>query len=187
MRGGDGEETVEHRVDAFRIAVEECEACEIVHEAETRHVGTHAAFEHRVIIGAKFHFHGVEFLGADSLLLNIFNNGIESGDSGVTGVFGTMKDARDHLRGAIGIEGVVAAVGFERDLLFEHELAVDAESALGEALSAWLGEPFADAALRHNIVEAVVKIDERPVADLMGLLGKVNPKAVYPAFHPGIQ
>src|SRR6267142_276080 len=51
----------------------------------------------------------------------------------------------------------------------------------------WLSEPFADAALRHNIVEAVVKIDERPIADLMGLLGKVNPKAVYPAFHPGIQ
>jgi 2-methylcitrate dehydratase len=51
----------------------------------------------------------------------------------------------------------------------------------------WLSEPFADAALRHNIVEAVVKIDERPIADLMDLLGKVNPKAVYPAFHPGIQ
>ncbi len=51
----------------------------------------------------------------------------------------------------------------------------------------WLSEPFADAALRHNIVEAVMKIDERPIADLMGLLGKVNPKAVYPASHPGIQ
>src|SRR5467141_3220303 len=51
----------------------------------------------------------------------------------------------------------------------------------------WLSEPFADAALRHNIVEAVMKIDERPIADLMGLLGKVNPRAVYPAPHPGIQ
>jgi 2-methylcitrate dehydratase len=51
----------------------------------------------------------------------------------------------------------------------------------------WLSEPFADAALRHNIVEAVTKIDERPIADLMGLLEKVNPKAVHPAFHPGIQ
>jgi 2-methylcitrate dehydratase len=51
----------------------------------------------------------------------------------------------------------------------------------------WLSESFADAALRHNIVEAVVKIDELPVADLMDLLGKVNPKAVYPAYHPGIQ
>jgi 2-methylcitrate dehydratase len=69
------------------------------------------------------------------------------------------------------------------------------EGGLGDPLSwervvekfNWLSEPFADAALRHNIVEAVVKIDERPVADLMGLLGKVNPKAVYPAFHPGIQ
>src|ERR1700752_1198933 len=51
----------------------------------------------------------------------------------------------------------------------------------------WLSEPFADAELRHNIVDAVLKIDERPIADLMGFLGKVNSKAVYPAFHPGIQ
>jgi 2-methylcitrate dehydratase len=51
----------------------------------------------------------------------------------------------------------------------------------------WLSEPFADAALRHNIVEAVVKIDERPIADLMDLVGEVSPKAVHPAFHPGIQ
>jgi 2-methylcitrate dehydratase len=51
----------------------------------------------------------------------------------------------------------------------------------------WLSEPFVDAALRHNIVDAVMKIDERPIADLMDLLGNVNPKAVYPASHPGIQ
>jgi 2-methylcitrate dehydratase len=51
----------------------------------------------------------------------------------------------------------------------------------------WLSEPFADAALRHDIVEAVVKMDERPVADLMGLLDRVNPRAVYQAFSPGIQ
>ena len=51
----------------------------------------------------------------------------------------------------------------------------------------WLSEPFADAALRDNIVEAVMKIDERPITDLMGFLGKVSPKAAYPAFHPGIQ
>ena len=51
----------------------------------------------------------------------------------------------------------------------------------------WLSEPFAAAALRHKIIEAVVKIDERPIADLMALLGKVDPKAVYPASHPGIQ
>ena len=42
-------------------------------------------------------------------------------------------------------------------------------------------------ALRDNIVEAVMKIDERPIVDLMDLLGKVNPKAVHPASHPGIQ
>jgi 2-methylcitrate dehydratase len=51
----------------------------------------------------------------------------------------------------------------------------------------WLSEPFADEALRNSIIDAVVKIDERPIADLMDLLGKVNPKAVHPASHPGIQ
>src|ERR1700733_2692912 len=80
LRGRDGEETVEDRVDAFRVAVEERETCGIVHEAEARHVRTHAAFEHRVIIGSEFHFHGVELFGADSLLLDVFNNGIKSGD-----------------------------------------------------------------------------------------------------------
>jgi 2-methylcitrate dehydratase len=77
---------------------------------------------------------------------------------------------------------------------FDRE-QVGYEGGLGNPLSwertvekfNWLSEPFADAALRHNIVEAVMKIDERPIADLMGLLGKVSPKAVYPAFHPGIQ
>ena len=77
---------------------------------------------------------------------------------------------------------------------FDRE-QVGYEGGLGNPLSweravekfNWLSEPFADAILRHNIVEAVVKIDERPIADLMGLLGKVNPKAVYPASHPGIQ
>src|SRR6202165_3696902 len=77
---------------------------------------------------------------------------------------------------------------------FDRE-QVGYEGGLGNPLSwgravekfNWLSEPFADAALRHNIVEAVTKIDARPIADLMGLLGKVNPKAVYPAFHPGIQ
>src|SRR4029077_19705417 len=49
LRGSDGEEAVEHRVDTFRIPVEKRETCQIVHEAEARHVGTHAAFQHRVI------------------------------------------------------------------------------------------------------------------------------------------
>jgi 2-methylcitrate dehydratase len=51
----------------------------------------------------------------------------------------------------------------------------------------WLSEPFADEALRNSIIKAVEKIDERPISDLMDILGKVNPKAVHPALHPGIQ
>src|SRR5579864_1039406 len=93
LRGGDGEEAIEHRVDAFRIAVEKRETCEIVHEAEARHIGTHAAFEHRVVIGAEFHFHGIELFGTDSLLLYVLNNGVESGDGCVARIFGAMKNA----------------------------------------------------------------------------------------------
>src|SRR6202047_3088428 len=82
------------------------------------------------------------------------------------------KDGRTFDREQLGYEG-----GLANPLSWER--AVEKFN--------WLSEPFADAALRHNIVEAVVKIDERPIADLMGLLGRDNPRDVYPAFHPGIQ
>ena len=82
------------------------------------------------------------------------------------------KDGRAFDREQVGYEG-----GLGNPLSWER--AVEKFN--------WLSEPFADAELRHNIVDAVLKIDERPISDLMGLLGKVNPKAVYPGFHPGIQ
>src|SRR5450755_75351 len=82
------------------------------------------------------------------------------------------KDGRTFNREQVGYEG-----GLGNPLSWER--AVEKFN--------WLSEPFADAALRHNIVEAVVKIDERPIADLMRLLGKVDPMPVYPASHPGIQ
>jgi 2-methylcitrate dehydratase len=82
------------------------------------------------------------------------------------------KDGRAFDREQVGYEG-----GLGNPLSWER--AVEKFN--------WLSEPFADAELRHKIVEAVMKIDERPIADLMGLLGKVNSKAVYPVFHAGIQ
>ncbi|MGY4573638.1 MmgE/PrpD family protein [Bradyrhizobium sp. USDA 3256] len=51
----------------------------------------------------------------------------------------------------------------------------------------WLSEQFADAELRNNIVETVANLDQASVADLMGLLVKVSPKPIHPAWHPGIQ
>ena len=39
----------------------------------------------------------------------------------------------------------------------------------------WLGEPFADAALRAEIIDAVQRLDEISVAELAGLLGAVSP------------
>jgi 2-methylcitrate dehydratase len=41
----------------------------------------------------------------------------------------------------------------------------------------WLGEPFADAALRNEIIDAVHRLEEIPVAELAGLLGQVSPEA----------
>lgn len=82
------------------------------------------------------------------------------------------KDGRTFEREQLGYEG-----GLGRPLSWER--AVEKFN--------WLSEPFADAELRHSIVEAVIKVDERPISDLMGLLGKVNPIAVYRTFHPGIQ
>jgi len=44
----------------------------------------------------------------------------------------------------------------------------------------WLGEPFADAALRAEIVDAVWRLDEISVAELAGLLGAVDAQVQRP-------
>jgi 2-methylcitrate dehydratase len=44
----------------------------------------------------------------------------------------------------------------------------------------WLGEPFADAALRAEIIDAVRRIEEISIAELAGLLGAVSPYAQRP-------
>jgi 2-methylcitrate dehydratase len=51
----------------------------------------------------------------------------------------------------------------------------------------WLSEPYADAALRGEIVDLVSKLDERPIAELTYLLRNVSPVPRYPARHRGIQ
>jgi hypothetical protein len=44
----------------------------------------------------------------------------------------------------------------------------------------WLGEPFADAALRAEIINAVEHLEEISIAELAGLLGAVSPTAQRP-------
>ena len=51
----------------------------------------------------------------------------------------------------------------------------------------WLSEPFADSSLRNKIVDTVGNIDRSSVEELMGLMVKISPKAVFPATHRGIQ
>jgi len=43
----------------------------------------------------------------------------------------------------------------------------------------WLSEPFADAMLRNDIVELVAELDQHSIEDLMDLLTKVSPRAVF--------
>jgi 2-methylcitrate dehydratase len=51
----------------------------------------------------------------------------------------------------------------------------------------WLSEPYADEALRGQIVDLVSTLDEHPIEELMKLLSKVSPEPRFPATHPGIQ
>ncbi|MEQ5843801.1 MmgE/PrpD family protein [Paraburkholderia acidicola] len=51
----------------------------------------------------------------------------------------------------------------------------------------WLSEPYADEALRGQIIDLVSALDQRPIKGLMQLLAKVSPQPRYPAKHPGIQ
>jgi 2-methylcitrate dehydratase len=63
----------------------------------------------------------------------------------------------------------------------------DYEGGLGNPLSwerevekfNWLSEPFADAMLRNDIVELVAELDQHSIEDLMDLLTKVSPRAVF--------
>jgi 2-methylcitrate dehydratase len=72
--------------------------------------------------------------------------------------------------------------------IFDREQS-DYEGGLGNPLSwdrevekfNWLSEPFADAALRNDIIALVADLDRHSIADLMNLLAKVSPKAVFPA------
>jgi 2-methylcitrate dehydratase len=44
----------------------------------------------------------------------------------------------------------------------------------------WLAEPFAAASLRGEIIDAVARLDEIPVAELAALLADVSPVARRP-------
>ncbi|SPM39330.1 2-methylcitrate dehydratase PrpD, partial [Mycobacterium numidiamassiliense] len=48
----------------------------------------------------------------------------------------------------------------------------------------WLAEPFCDAALRADLVSAVQRVDEIPVAELTALLGVVSPVSLRPRSKP---
>jgi 2-methylcitrate dehydratase len=51
----------------------------------------------------------------------------------------------------------------------------------------WLSEQHADAGLRGRIVDAVSRLDQIQLSDLMPLLAEVSQRTRYPKTHPGIQ
>ena len=100
-----------------------------MHQAEARHVGAHASFEHRIIVGAKFHFHRPEFVFADFFLLHFADHFIVCSDGSVGSKLRAVINLRDHLRRAVSVENVHSPFRSYRNLLFENELAVDASGA----------------------------------------------------------
>jgi 2-methylcitrate dehydratase len=51
----------------------------------------------------------------------------------------------------------------------------------------WLAAGFADEELRSRLIGAVEQLDTSELSDLTGLLAQVQPTAVFPTTHPGIQ
>lgn len=51
----------------------------------------------------------------------------------------------------------------------------------------WLTEAFANEELRDEIIRAVEQLDTSGLSNLANLLAQVQPVAVFPTTHPGIQ
>jgi hypothetical protein len=124
-------EPAENGVHQVRIVVKQRETREQMHQAVARDGGAVAALQHGKIIRPEFHFDRIQFLGRDSLLFHFVENFVVGGDGLVRGILGLVQDARHHQRRPVVIEQIAdrildAALGVHRDLLLEHQLAIDA-------------------------------------------------------------
>ena len=98
-----------------------------MHQAVTRDVTAVAAFQRGIVVGAQFHLDGLEFFFGDAFFLISRITAVVSGKSRLRWILGLVQNARDHQRGTVVVENIAdAAFGLDRDLLFEHEAAVDA-------------------------------------------------------------
>src|SRR3989442_15866454 len=105
-----------------------------MHQTVTRHVPSPAAFQLRVVVRAKLHFHLLELLGANTLLLHFANRFVEYGEGLVGAELRLVQDARDHLRWAVVVEDVAhrivdAARSIHRHLLLQDQPAGHASRA----------------------------------------------------------
>src|SRR5579862_1158065 len=160
LRRSDGEEVVKDGVDALRVAVEESEAGQVMHQAEAGHVGAHAAFEHGVEVGTEFHFELPKLGFGDAFVADAGYDLVESGDGLLGGVFGLVQHAGDHEGWAVVVEEVAggvmdAAADFESDLRFEDEAAIEAGGAAGVegAIEHAGGEPAGSGACGRGVTD----------------------------------
>jgi 2-methylcitrate dehydratase len=82
------------------------------------------------------------------------------------------RDGREYAKTQRGYEG-----GLENPLTWDRTV---------EKFH-WLAEPYADATLRGDIIAAVEGLDRQPLSRLLGLLGGVAPRAIYPSTLRGVQ
>src|SRR5579864_2605028 len=89
-----------------------------------------SSFERGIIIRAKLHFKLLQLVGAASLFLYFAYHRLKRTQSGLARMLRLVENFRHHLRRPVVTEQIVnSAVGFHRDLLLEHQLAIDAARA----------------------------------------------------------
>src|SRR5216684_2359380 len=128
-----------------------------MHQTVTRHVPSPAAFQLRVVVRAKLHFHLLKFLGANTLLLQLANCFVEYGEGLVGAELRLVQDACDHLRWAVVVEDVAhrivdAARSIHRHLLLQDQPAVHASgaAAVQRLVEHCRGVPVGSAAPRRS-------------------------------------
>src|SRR6267142_760879 len=143
-----------------------------MHESVARHAAA-AAFQSRIIVGAKFDFELVEFILRNAVLLDVANNGIKLGKGSVAGILGLVQNLRHHLRWAVVAEDIVdAAIDFDGDLLFEDEVAIHAAgtASVKRLIKQSHRIPLAGPARRHRVTYSHVRQSAEFFFDLAAAL-----------------
>src|SRR5262249_9764182 len=111
--GAGRQKSVEDGVDKLRLAIEQREAREQMHQSELRHHAAAAAFESGEIVRAPLGLDLRQLFGGNSLFADLSDHRVEGLQRGLAGNFRLMKNAGSHLGRAVVAEEIVdATVGF---------------------------------------------------------------------------